>query len=188
MPLTLSIVPQGFKEAEKALMGLKNGFPRAASDAINRGLIAGRKVAVKRIRERYAIKARDLKGEGMKIKKSRWTQLDGSLNAKGPMLPVVLFSPQVRLKVIKGQKRQVVSVKILKSSRKVVKGAFMARGRVWERRQSDRYPIFPVSTIGVPYMIRRQKISEEVEETIAKATQKNLDHNVQWLLNGKKSS
>jgi len=37
-------------------------------------------------------------------------------------------------------------------------------------------------------MIRRQKISEEVEETIAKPTHKNLDHNVQWLVNGKKSS
>lgn len=184
----MTITTQGFKEAEKALSGMKNGFPRAAAEAINRGLIAGRQEAVKDIRARYNIKAGALKGEGMVIKRANWTQIGGTLEAKGPMLPVALFSPTVKTKrvVRRGPRRQFVSVTIIRGSRKLVKGAFMTgTGKVMERRQEARFPIFPVSTIGVPFMVGYLGIAEKVEAKIAEVTMARLAHNVAFFSGGK---
>ena len=177
--LDVHIVPEGFKEAERLLRGIKGGFETAVSLAINRGLVAGRKVAVMKIKERYAIKSGDLKERGMKIKEATKANPDGTLEAKGPMLPVSLFSAKSTGK----GKNRVVKATILKGQRKIIRGAFQTRpGRIMERRQPDRYPIFPVWTIGVPYMVRHQKISELTQETIAKATAKRLDHEVARIL------
>lgn len=186
MSLDVNIVPEGFKEAHRLLQGVKNGFPRATSAAINRGLITGRKVAVMRIRERYNIKARDLKGEGMKVHKATWTKMDGSLEARGPMLPVSLFQARSTIRRVGGKRKRFVTAAILKGGgRKLIKGAFQTRpGKIMERRQASRYPIFPVMTIGVPYMVRYQKISKIIQETIAKATAARLTHEVARLLNG----
>jgi hypothetical protein len=182
MALALAIVPQGFEEAARLLKGIKNGFPKAASEAINRGLIAGRKVAAMGIRQRYNIKSGDVKGKGMVIKRSTAATVSGTLEASGPMLPVALFAP--RTKAAKG-KRRTVSVMIIKGRRKVIKGAFMTpAGKVKERRQPDRYPIFTVSTIGVPFMVSYQGISSKVQETIAKATADRLAHNVALFTSG----
>ena len=183
MSLSLSIVPVGFAEAEKALRGIAKGFPKAAAEAINRGLVAGRKVAVQGIRQRYKIAAGALKAKGMTVKKATWKRIEGDLAARGPMLPVSLFTP--RVKVIQGSKRKVVSAEIIKGHRKVIKGAFMPKsGRVMERRQTARYPIFPVSTIGVPYMVRHQKLSEKIQETISKVTRERLHQQVNLFLSG----
>jgi len=187
--LAIQIKTTGFKEAEKALANVKNGFPKAATEAINRGLIAGRQEATKDIRARYNIKAGALKGEGFTIKKASWTAIGGTLEAKGPMLPVKLFSPTVRTKRIvrRGPRAQFVSVAIIRGSRKLVKGAFMtSSGNVMERRQPERYPIFPVSTIGVPFMVGYLGIATKVEERIAEITEKRLAHNVARLLGGGK--
>jgi hypothetical protein len=187
MGLSISIVPEGFAEAEKMLRGIKDGFPKAAANAINVGLVAARKVAVQKIRQRYAIAASALKGEGMKVKKASWAKIAGLLEAKGPMLPVALFSASARWRRIGGRRIRVVSAKIIKGQRKIIKGAFMPKaGKVMERRQPVRLPIFPVYTIGVPYMVRKQNIQKQVQVVMAKATQKRLDHNVQHLLRGGK--
>jgi Prophage minor tail protein Z (GPZ) len=187
MPIALTITPKGFEEAEKILRGIPNAFPKAAAEAINRGLIAGRKVAVQGIRTRYNIKASAIKGEGMKVNKASWTKLDGTLESKGPMLPVSLFSPIVKTKRIvrRGARRQFVTVMIIKGNRKLVKGAFASKsGKIFERRQEARYPIFPVSTIGVPFMIGSVGVAKKVQETIAKVTTERLEHNVALFLSG----
>lgn len=183
MPIQIAIVPQGFEDAAKQLRKIDGAFPEAAAEAINRGLISGRTVAVKSIRGRYAIKASDLKEAGMKIKRASWQRVEGSLNAKGTMLPVSLFSAKSKVRRVGGKRKVFVFAKIIKGPQKLVKGAFMTRpGKVMERRQNARYPIFPVSTIGVPYMVRQRKISGTVQETITEATAKRLTHNVNRML------
>jgi len=183
MPIAISIVPEGFAAAEKALKNVANGFPRAAADAINRGLISGRKQADQGIRARYNIKSAAVKSE-LLINKANWSSLSGSLEAKGPMIPLGKFAPTVKVKRVarRGARRQFVTVTIIKGSRKLVKGAFMAKGRIWERRQDERTPIYPVSTIGIPYMVGYVGVAKKVEETIARVTAQRLEHNVNRLL------
>lgn len=191
MPVALHIDVVGFKEAEKMLAGIPKAFPRAAAEAINRGLIAGRKVATQGIRARYNIKAAALKGEGMKLKKASWGKLEGELGSRGQMLPVSLFSPSARVRrvVRRGPRRQFITVAIIKGHRRLIKGGFMPGkgGKVFERRQEDRLPIFPVSTIGVPFMIGQKQISVRAQEAIARTTQQRLEHLVQFYLSRQRS-
>jgi Prophage minor tail protein Z (GPZ) len=191
MPVALHIEAVGFKEAEKLLSGIPKAFPMAAAEAINRGLVAGRKVASQEIRQRYNIKAAALKGEGMALKKASWGKMAGTLQSKGHMLPISLFSPSVRVRrvVRRGLRRQFVTVAVIKGHRRLIKGGFMPGigGKVFERRQPDRLPIWPVSTIGVPFMIGYKHISKDVQDTMARATAQRLEHLVNLYLSRHRS-
>jgi len=192
MAMVLTVHPEGFKEAERKLLNVKNGAPRAISEAINRGLKAGQTYAVKRIRERYNATAAGLKG-GFRIKSASWTALGGELAARGPMLKVDIFSPSVRggrVSKRKGYIAQTVSVMIIRGNRKILnpdgrgRGGFMTPGGVKERRQDSRYPIYPVMTIGIPYMFGKLEIFEGTQHRIDEITDKRLAHNIARLLGG----
>lgn len=191
MPVALHIEPVGFKEAEKLLAGIPKAFPRAAAEAINRGLVAGRKEATQEIRQRYNIKAAALKGKGMELKRASWGKLAGALQSKGQMLPISLFSPSVRVRrvVRRGPRRQFITVAVIKGHRRLVKGGFMPGkgGKIFQRRQQDRLPIFPVSVIGVPFMIGSRRISADVQQIMARATQQRLEHLVKFYMNQHRS-
>lgn len=181
--LQIKIKPVGFDRAFKALANVKNGAPRAISGAINYGLKTGRDTAIKLIRGRYNIGSGALKSEGFVMKTASPGNLSGSLEAKGPMLPVRLFAPSVRLIRRGGRSYQSVSVMIIRGSRRVVKGAFMdGSGRVMERRQPEKYPVFPVSTIGIPSMVGQHNIREQVETVMGETIDKRLDYNINALL------
>ena len=179
MAVAITIEPKGFKEAAAALAGIKNGFPRAAAAAINRGLLAGRTTAVKGIGSRYNITAAATKGQ-LTLQKASAGNLSGSLEAKGPMLPVSLFKPTVRLKRTsrRGPRAQYISVAIIKGAKKLIKGAFKAKGRIFERRQPDRTPLFLVSTIGIPFMLGQLGIGTATRERMEQVMAERLAHEV----------
>jgi hypothetical protein len=172
------VIPLGFKEAEKALAGIQNGYPKAAADAINRGLLAGRTAAAKSISARYAITSTNVKS-GFEMKKATWSDLTGHLMAKGPMMKVSAF--HINVKVVKGH--TVVSTIIIKGQKKLIKGAFqLPDGRIMERRQPSKFPIFPVMTIGIPPMAGETGVSKEIQTIINKATLDRLKHNTTYAL------
>jgi hypothetical protein len=132
-----------------------NEFPREITNAINKSLKVGKTEAQAKIQSIY-----NVKGVNLTIHPGG---MSGSIGASGGMLPVSSMSPQVNGKTI--------SVEIIRGSRKVIgisgkgKGAFMTGdGRIMERRQPSQYPIFPVSTIGIPQMLGSKKVSEPVRE------------------------
>ena len=176
MPLALTITPKGFEEAMKAMQTAGKNAQKAARDAIQRGLTTGRKIADQEIRQRYAIKSAAVKAE-MTVKVAG---LNGSVAAKGPNLPVSLFAPRV------DRKRKMVTVEIIKGRRKPIGGAvFMAKGKVMERRQAERKPIFPVSTIGVPIMLGVDEIGPKVQAKIEEEVSRRMASNMQRALSGK---
>jgi hypothetical protein len=178
MSITVNIMPEGFKEAEEALKGVKNGFPKAMSRAINTGLLAGRTVASKMIRARYNLTAGSIKG-GLYMHKASSGHLGGTLEAKGPMLPMSAFNPRVKIK----NSYQNVYVAIVRGKAKFVKGAFQIHGsRIMERRQPERHPIYPVSVIGIPFMLRSHQIMPEVQRRMMEASSKALKHNTDFYL------
>ena len=184
--MTMHVQTQGFDEAEKMLAGVKGGYERAASKAINLGLRAGKTTASKLIRARYNIRAKDIKEQGLQVTKATGKKLSGALEARGNMLPVELFKPTIPKKPGPGK---FISVAIVKSSgKKKLKSAFaISKGvgarMIMERRQDERHPIFRVMAIGVPHMIGSLKISKQVEESIADSTRKNLVSETNFQLN-----
>jgi hypothetical protein len=178
MPVALSITPIGLKEAEKILNAANRSFPKVARDAILRSLKHGRTVADRSIRERYAIKQGDVLKQ---IKVEMEGNLEGTLESKGPMLPVSMFSPKQRKK-----RGSPVTVEILKGRRKELQGPrFMKGAKVMERRQAERYPIFPVSTAGIPLMTSAPEVSKKILSSMQKYAAARLEANVQRALEGK---
>lgn len=184
--LEVKIVPEGFKEAQKALEGVKMGFPKAAQEAISRGLLAGQTAAAKGIAARYTITSTEVKNN-INIKNASWTNLEGHLNISGAMLPLGTFKISVgHVKLSRGPKRQVISATIRKGAKTVVKGAFqLPSGRVMERRQTEKYPIWPVSTISVAHMAGQTEVAESIQARLNEVTNTRLQHNVQQALTGK---
>lgn len=178
--MAMHVQIQGFDEAEKMLANVKGGYARAASKAINLGLRAGRTIASKLVRQRYNIRASDLKEQGLQETRATQAKLVGELEARGNMLPVTLFKPSVPRKPGPGK---YISVAIVRGARKPLKSAFKVGGKIMERRTEERYPIHSVMTIGVPHMVGSLKIAKQVEERIAEATQKNLASEVNFQLN-----
>jgi hypothetical protein len=100
----------------------------------------------------------------------------------GSMLPVRLFKPTGGKK-LKSGKRQPVKVAIIKKQSKVIRGAFKApNGQIMERRQPERFPIFPVSTVGVAHMAGQTGVAEKVEKEMARTLADRLKHETDFML------
>lgn len=179
----MGVIPLGFKEAEKALEGIVNGYPKALRDAINQGLQKGKDTAVETITHRYVMPDYKVK-RGIKVEKATLNHLKGDLDISGEMQSIGLFKPRIRyIRGSRGPKRQVVSVTIIRGQTKVVKGAFMTPGkRIMERRQKDRFPIFPVSTIGIAHMAGYHEIAPKIQKAINLTISSQLTQNVERAL------
>lgn len=181
MPVALSIKAEGFKEAELALAGIKGGYPTAASRALNRSLITGRKVAAQAIGARYNLKAADIKA-GTKERKATEANLSAELALAGGMLPISLFKPSGG-QTTKGGKRRPIKVAVVRKQGKVIRGAFrIPGGKIMERRQDERLPIFPISTVSIAHMAGQTGVSGKVEEEMARTAANRLKHETDLLL------
>jgi hypothetical protein len=187
MAVQLVIESPDLKMVQRILKGVASDKApqRAISDAINRGLLAGRTAATRGVRRRYNIGSADAKST-FDMKKASWTSLEGHLSFKGPMLPIDLFKPTVRLKrtVRRGPRRHFVSVAIIKGNRKMVTGAFQTPGGIMERKQADRYPIFKVMTIGMPSMTRQTGIANDTLYRMEEIYNSRLEQNINAFLTG----
>lgn len=187
--LVMGVVPIGFKEAEKRLEGIKNGYPRAMRDAINRGLQRGKDTAVEAITHRYVMSNTQVK-QGIKVNRASMNDLKGNLDIKGEMQRIDKFHPKIRyIRGSRGPRRQLVSVTIIRGQTKVVRGAFkIPNGRIMERRQKDRFPIFPVSTIGIAHMAGHHQVAPVIQKAINSTINTQLKHNVEQVLQQQKKA
>src|SRR6267142_1382954 len=184
MPVALTIKAEGFKEAEKALAGIKGGYPMVAAKAINRALITGRKVVAQAIGARYNIKSGDVKNK-IDDKKATKAHLGGELELKGEMLPITLFKPSGG-QTLKSGKRKPIKVAVRRNAPKEIRSAFrIPGGKIMERRQDDRLPIFPVSTLSVAHMAGQTGVADKVEKEMARTAAERLAHETNRLLEQK---
>lgn len=164
--INLTIDTSDFLRVAEKFASVKKNINKWAAESINKGLDVGKPMAQTSISARYNVGT-----PALEVKKANSGNMQGSLKASGGMLPVSQFNPATTGKA--------VSVSIIRGSRKVVgpmsrgpgvSGAFMVGGRVMERRTSGRYPIAPVSTIGIPGMLASKAVGEPVQEKIAELT------------------
>jgi hypothetical protein len=184
MPVALSIKAEGFKEAELALAGINGAYPAVAARAINRSLVTGRKVIAQAIGARYNIKAADVKNNIDDHKASK-SNLAGELEIRGEMLPITLFKPSGG-QVLKSGKRKAIKAAVRRNASKEIRSAFrVPGGKIMERRQDDRLPIFPVSTISVAHMAGQTGVSEKVETEMVRTAADRLKHETNRMLEQK---
>jgi hypothetical protein len=114
------------------------------------------------------------------MKEATWSKLEGSLTATGPMMKVSAFHLNIK---DTGKGKHEVYATIIKGKKKLIKNAFvLSGGRIMERRQPEKFPIFPVMTIGIPQMASQTGVAATIQDTIAKATATRLQHNVDYAL------
>lgn len=152
------------------LANLSKGMNKYVAASINAGLDEGKPMAEGLITGRY-----NIGGVSLDEKKASPGNLKGKISGSGGMLPVDQFSPS--------EEGNIVSVEIKRGSRRPitagsrgpgVSGAFMAGGRVMERRQASKYPIFPVSTIGIPQMLGSKAVSNPTRDKITEIASEKL--------------
>lgn len=164
--ITLTIDARDLIRVGRQLAKLSHNMTKHVATSINKGLNEGKPMAQGLITGRYNIGTPDLG-----TKRASAGNLEGKLVGTGGMLPVSQFSPS--------ESGKVVSVEIIRGSRKAItpssrgpgiSGGFMARGRVMERRQDSKYPIFPVSTIGIPQMLGSKAVSNPARDYMTEIT------------------
>jgi hypothetical protein len=103
------------------------------------------------------------------------------------MLPISAFEPKVSFKRKEGgqteHKYQFVRAAIIKGKAKLIKGAFKAQGRIWERRGPERdAKIGVVSTVGIPSMVASSNVHPKVEKRMQEVSSRTLAHEVNYQL------
>jgi hypothetical protein len=147
--------------ALKKCQKLSKNLRKIVAEGINKGVDKGKPDAEGMIAARYNVGAPELG-----IKHASAGDLKGYLQGSGGMKHVSEFAPS--------SDGQTVSVEIIRGNRRPIgpgskgpgiSGAFIVGGgRVMERRQPEKYPIFPVMTIGIPQMLYYKGISNPVRD------------------------
>jgi hypothetical protein len=171
----LKIDARDFTKGRQKFAKMEKDIPKHVADSINKSLDVGKPQAEGAIASRY-----NVGNVSLKVNKASAGKLQGSLEGTGGMKRVEEFNPSMAYDPY-GHQIVSVSIKagsrnpILPSSRGLGFGAFMTHdGRVMERRQDARYPIFPVMTIGIPQMLGSKAVSNPVRDTMGNTVTKEL--------------
>jgi hypothetical protein len=153
-------------------------FPKKTAASINKGLTEGKTFATKEITGIYNVGGGSV---NIVVHKASAGSLTGDIDGKGGHRHVSEFSPSVSGKVVSATIIRGSSKAITSSSRGPgVSGAFMVGGRVMERRQAERYPIFPVMTIGTPEMLGSHKVADPTQEYMGQVIVDDLTRKMVW--------
>lgn len=138
------------REVQRALERLRGSEAKAAINrALNRGATTMRAQASRMVREDYRIRARDLKGDTIRVsRKATGTSLASELHVRAAQIPLSAFSSprETRLGVTVGVRRG--------GKRQLFRHAFIARGNngvpqvFWRVKEGDRFvPRGPIKLI-----------------------------------------
>ena len=174
--MRIDINLKGLEKFEKTVN--RKIINKAANRTIRRMGTRFRTTAVKEVRKTYNIKAKTLK---QKIRARTHYDKEGNQSwrfyVSGKPMSLIHFAPR--------QTKKGVSVKIKKQSgRKIIKGAFIAKGkngnlRVFKRVGKERLPLDTKYTISIPQMFNEEildKAKKEVEDNYQQEFERNINY------------
>lgn len=164
--------------AETLMKTMPNLVQRAAAAAINRTITATRKEIFKAARERYIIRAGDVK-RALFTQKAKNQSPRGVITAKGTPLSLAKFR-------LRRRKRGPVRVQVLRGgSARPVKGLFVQRfpngyEGPMHRRQRARYPLATPFGPSVPAMVGKEETLEQFVPKAEKTLNERFLHEISW--------
>lgn len=184
--MKLTVDAKQVKQATISLQFVEKNIPKAFRSAINR-VGQGIKTEVSRkIREKYDIKAGDVKKHGnIRVIKSNAAKMELLLHSKGRNIPLIRFKTKPSKPPARPPKVLTASVK--KSGGKPIPGAFVAGMRsghvgVFRRHGMNRLPIQELYGPAVPVMMSEESVVEHLQNEAHIRMQKRLDHEVNRVL------
>lgn len=177
MSVHIRVEDRGLRESQRALRNIPGAFEKAVKRAANRAAAQGRTASSRLVREKYTVKAKDVRPALRVIKAS--SGLVATLHVSGSPLSLGKFRYSPRRDTT-GKRRKLIRAEMVKGQR--VGGldkAFVYHGQIWTRTEG-RFKIRRVSGSSVPRMMEKQH--EGVEDIIREAFIKRLDHETKFIL------
>lgn len=174
--MSVEIDAQDIEKAMKALEKVPNAVERAAAAALNRAVIAGRTAVSKGIRERYTLKATDIK-EQVRIKRAARNSLDAEVTVTGTPVDLTKFRVRISGRGIYAQVKKGGGGTLRRSF-------FMAVGKagLYHRSSKSRLPIQREFGPSVPQMAGEINVSRGVEERMQAVFRERLAREVAYRL------
>lgn len=164
--------------AETLMKSMPSLVQKAAAAAINRTITATRKEISKAARERYIIRAGDVK-RALFTQKAKNQSPRGVITAKGTPLSLAKFR-------LRRRRRGPVRVQVLRGgSARPVKGLFVQRfpsgyEGPMHRRQRARYPLATPFGPSVPAMVGKEETLEQFVPKAEKTLNERFLHEISW--------
>lgn len=182
----ITISADQIERAEILLKRVPNGAPKAVVAALNRASQGARTDAIKKARERYHIKAKDVRNT-MQITKATYNDMTTTIRASGSPIALSRFkiSPT---KPVKRRKKPVVARVVRGAGGPIVK-VFVARVKsghvgVFKRAGKSRLPIKQLYGPSVPQMLGHESVTKYLEEKALERLEERFEHEISRLLRG----
>lgn len=175
-------------EVEAALSHIPGATPIAIARAINRATQQAKTEAVKKVRERYIIRATDVNST-IRIIRATAARPIAIIRSRGSVMPLSKFRyTRPRSPGVKGTTP--AKARVLKAGgNKPIKSAFVAQMSsghtgIFVRAGKARLPIDQKMGPSVPQMLGHDSVIEHVEQVAQEILPKRLDHEVDAILKG----
>lgn len=194
VPIDIYVDVKELHQLQVDMVTLGKETPKAISAAVNRAATAAKTQASKLIRERYVIKAKDVK-DTLSVKKATPSKPEAAIVSKGRLLTLYhhfRVTPKRHHDPGTGRmlkKRRKVSVTIIKGQKKSLPGAWIGfrRGsgtpQVWVREGRSRYPVKVLRSLSVPQMMSNEGVMEKIQEHAQKVLDDRIKHEMEFRIN-----
>lgn len=190
--ITLGLNPEQSGQLRQDLAGFKNGFPKVVTAAINRTLLTGRSIVVKRLAKELRLTQKEIRAV-TSIRKANYQKLSGSVHVTKNAIPLMQFKPK--------QTRAGVTVSVRRGKpRELLRGTFIAtmknghvdvfeRERLGGGKRAGRLKIkkrFGPTPAGI--LLNAPGVIQDVMGEVGPVFQKNLRSQTDRLLDRRKSA
>lgn len=172
------------KECERAkdiLRDIEGGYETAVMRALNRSVQRANTRVVQAVKSDYTAKQKYI-SRTMRTNLATTKHLEAMIFIHGERLPMRAFTFKPKTDTT-GNKRKPVKVSVLKKGgMKTLGQSFVWNGLVLRRRGKSSFPVDTVYGPSVPSMAGNVAVTAEIENSLREAFQKNLDHEIDWIL------
>lgn len=157
---------------------------KSVPSALNRATSSARTAAVRKVREKYEIKAKDVNST-FTVRKANADGLSAILRSKTQRgLPLIKFKTKPKIPMAPNQPNGGVKASVYKGQNKQLRRAFVAKvgagGHVgvFERSTSKRLPIRELFGPPVPYMLNNAEVRNELQVVFSREFRVRFSHEV----------
>lgn len=183
----ITVDEKQIERAEELLKNIPDGVSKAIVNAINRAAEGARTDAVKKARERYHVKAKDIR-KTIEIERATYENQAAIVRAEGSPLALSKFKITPSKPPQKRRKKPVIA-RVIRGEGGPIPGAFVARMKsghigVFKRAGKSRLPITQLFGPSVPQMLGYETVTAFVEERAQERLEQRLEYEIDRLLRG----
>lgn len=165
----------------------ENDARKAASRAINRSLVSGRKAAGEEVARDYKISGGKVSKLG-KLDKSNPSNISAKITWKGPAIPLEEWGTNPKSPPKRRRKKPILGT-VFRGKKTTYRGAFIGRGggrsRAYVRTTKNRFPIRRVYGPSAASLVGARLVQQRFVVRANEMLEKRLEHEINYILSKK---